>query len=251
MRTVEEILKDAGQLSPLELAKLRQGLDRWNRPANSLEIRSKAGTKFRLARIEDSEVVAIMRQSIAIYEDLEFYLLWQRVHQVEFELDFARVYLTLKYLFGESCDLLDDLKFGFIFPFFVYVEKKDQTFQYILEICSIRGALYYNFRRVVEPGDERLKNSRSYPIIEEEFGITEMRGIRCYLHSFLVGRWETLDRAILKPCVRRIRIDYMLFGYVGGETFEKRYSSETEFKLAWDQYQKQVARELAENDGNQ
>ena len=66
MRTIEEILSAAASLSPADLGKLRAAIERMDRLAKALVLKTSGQMTFRLYRQTDSEHRESLRQSLAI-----------------------------------------------------------------------------------------------------------------------------------------------------------------------------------------
>lgn len=247
MRTFDELLSAAGRLSPMDLSRLRSEIERLDKLANAIVLETHKGITFRLCRLTDGEYIEALDRSLAIQDDYSFYLeldlrSWQ---QPEEELNLAEVYLTLKHLAGESSRRLDDYKSAFSFPFALDVMKGNDTFAYVLDVLNIRESLYYRLRKIVAEDDPRLEQRQVHPPLEDEFSQEEIRFLISYFRGYLIGRWETLDPEQVRPFVRPIQASLMIFGYCGGEAFQKQYDSEAEYQDAWRQLARQVEQESA------
>jgi hypothetical protein len=245
MQSIDEILAAAALLSGADLGKLRTAIERLDRLANAIVLKTSRLT-FRLSRQTDSEHWVSLRQSLAIEEDYGFYLFrfWRQPGQ---ELSLAQAYLTLKHVAGESSRHLDDYKMAFSFPFAMDVIKGNQTFAYLLDVRNIRDSLYFSLRRRVDPGDSRLKDGRIHPPFEGEFGREDIRFFISYFYGYLLGRWETLKPEQRQPFVRRVPAAQIIFGCCDGKAFEEQFESPEEYEAAWQRFQKQVERENEAN----
>lgn len=245
MQTIEEILSAAALLSPADLGKVRSALERLDRRANAIVLKTSGKMAFRLYRQTDSAYWDALHQSLAIEEDYGFYLQLQR--QPGTELNFAQVYLTLKHLAGESSRYLDDYKMAFSFPFAVDVIKRNRKFAYLLDVRNIRDSLYFTLRKLVDPDDQRLKDGCIHPPFEDEFGKEDIRFFRSYFYGYLLGRWETLQPEQLQPFARRVPAALIVFGYCDGKAFEEQFESSEEYEAAWQRFQKHIERERESN----
>ena len=247
MKSIDEILSAAETLSLAELAKLRLAIERLDRRANAIVLKTSRQLTFHLYRLTDSEHWNSVRQSLAIEEDYGFYLHLHLTRRPNEELNFAQVYLTLKHLAGESSSRLDDYKMAFSFPFLMEVVKQNQTSTYLLEVRNIRDSLYFTLRKMVASDDRRLKDHRIHPPFEDEFGQEDIRFFMCYFDGYLLGYWKTLKAEHLQPFVRRIPASLIIFGYCDGKAFEEEFESPEEYDAAWQRFQTRVARECESN----
>jgi hypothetical protein len=154
MLTVAEIVAAAEHLSPLQLAELREALDRLDPCRRTLRLEDE-GVVYRRVRLGDGEFLDLLRRSLAIEEDYGFVMdLLLARRRAGTALGFPEVYLALTDLAGPSGEYFDDWKGSFSFPFTLEVVKGRRRVPYLFEVRNHRSCLEFarNFSKTLGSG---------------------------------------------------------------------------------------------------
>jgi hypothetical protein len=250
MKTVDEILSASESLSAADLGRLRVAIERSEKNARAIVLKTKRNLIFRLYRQTDMEWWNARKHSLAIAEDYGFYIQMHLWHRSEEELNFAQLYLTLRHLSGESNRFLDDYKQAFSFPFAMEVIKAKKTYAYLLDVNNCRDSHYFTLRKMVEPDDPRPTKNTIQPPFEDEFGKEEIRYFISYFEGYLLGLWETLKPEQFQPFVRSVPAACIIFGFLNGKAFEEQFKSYEEYEIALKRFQDQRKRECDSRDAD-
>lgn len=195
---------------------------------------------IRLERLTDNAYFELHRRSLAIHEDLGFYLfspMWRSLER----LSFGQVYVALKALTGASGKWYDDWKGSFSFPFKLDVTKGNCTFNYLLNIRNFRSHIEFSLRKVVDARDPRLKDHLLHQPFADEFSQDEINSFIAYFYSFLTGYLEVrLPVMKVDPFVQKAQSNHILFGYYDGQFFEQEIDSSEEFNAEFKYYRDRI-----------
>lgn len=243
MHTAQEIVEAAAQLPEEELRQVLLRIRRLEQDARAITV-SLPDASCRLVRLSDGEFYELFARSIAIEEDHGYGLRMVLALRAEGQdLNFAEVYLALKELTGESSRHLDDWKGAFSFPFALEVHRDAAVFEYLFEVRPHRDSLYFPVRKLVPFDDPRLAQRLIHPPCDEELSGDDINRLLTFFYGYLTGYWETARQRPRASFVKQVPSSLILFGWVGGQTFEERFESQETFKAAFERFQEQATHE--------
>lgn len=192
----------------------------------------------RLIRLASDDYARLRRSSIPIKEDASFYFAFlYTLRQRDGELNLAQIYAALVSLFGETSHLYDDYKGSFAFPLFLHLRKGEQSYPYLLRINDYKGALEFNFYRVVARNDHRYDRSVYHEPFAEEFAREEINYFRSYLYGFLEGYFSVVGAQEGRPFFRAVPAIFVIYGWENGHFFETQYESDETYRAALDEFE--------------
>lgn len=69
---------------------------------------------------------------------------------------FAKMYVTLKELFGESSSSVDPWKNTFYFPFLILFQKAEVEYAYLMKVYNIKTGIQFSGAKLIPVDDESL-----------------------------------------------------------------------------------------------
>lgn len=189
------------------------------------------GRIYKLIRLNDDQFYVLNKNSISIIDDYTHLMSLSRVDEIIYS-STPKMYITLKYLFGEHGDYYDDWSGTFSFPFLIYFQKGKEEFVYLMNIYDIRSSIDFKIARLIEEDDERFERGILHKPFEE-FPRQEINYIINYFVGFLSGYFEScLSNQYDEFFFKIVKSDLILFGYKDGRYFEDEYETEEEFDAA-------------------
>jgi len=185
---------------------------------------------YKLTRLKDEQFYMLRKNSISISQDY-FHLMGLEMNANCIYSNLAKMYTALRSWFGESGDHYDDWKGAFSFPFLISFKTDDQIIAYLMNIVNIRSSIEFMIAKVLHKDDRSFDRHLLHDPLEE-FPRTEMNYLINFIVGFLTGVLEAAKDRHVKPFVKTVKSNQILFGYKGGEYFEHHYQSSEEFEEA-------------------
>lgn len=205
--------------------------------------------QFRLVRLNDDRYEKLHRKTLSIEEDTWFqHLLEQYLEERGEDLKFAQIYVTLKFLTGESGQCFDDWKGSFSFPFLLEVKKRNGQFSYLLNIYNFRSMLCFSLRRFLSSTDDRRNKYVVHPPFANEFSRKEINAFIAGFYGYLIGFFRVIKKIHKEFFFQRVDSNGILFGYKAGKFFQKYYESESRYEKAVKALEKLKSKSRRRND---
>ncbi|MFN8576927.1 MAG: hypothetical protein U0354_08715 [Candidatus Sericytochromatia bacterium] len=181
---------------------------------------------YSFVRINDEQYINFAKNSISIEEDYVFMMYLYR--QDTIFSDFAKFYVTLKELTGESGNLYDEWKGAFSFPFLISFSKNNKEYEYIMNVSNVRASIEFKFRKLIHENDPRPRIYIESPF--EDFPKDEINHFIAYLIGFSNGYFKSyVSKTWDKFFYKSIKSENTIFGYKDGKFFEKKYEKEANY----------------------
>ncbi len=148
----------------------------------SIDIKEKEMV-YKLVRLSDKQFNLLQYNSIAIFNDYKILMMMSRDQELIFS-NRAKMYASLRWLFGECGKCYDDWKGSFSFPFLICIKNGEEEFGYLMNVFNIRSAIEFKLYKLVQSDDERL-NSGSYYHPFDDFQRVNINYVIQYFTGFL------------------------------------------------------------------
>jgi hypothetical protein len=195
----------------------------------AIDIRAEKAT-YKLIRINDDQFRILRKNCVPISEDYTFLFHLSRMDDLIYSSQ-AKMYATLKDLFGESGEYYDDWKGSFSFPFLIHFRKEDREFGYLLKVYNFRSSIEFGLYKLIREGDEEVATDRYHDPFND-FSMDEINYVIGFLVSFLSGYFETARAILEEPFFHAVESNLILFGCKDGEYFDRDFDNEEEFQAA-------------------
>jgi hypothetical protein len=210
---VESIIKKYSQISPIK--------------NNVLEIPIN-GTNYKLVRLNDEQFAMLGENSVPISDDYGFLMTLSRLDIIYDS--YAKMYVTLKSLFGESGEYYDDWKGAFSFPFLIHFEKSGVGYDYLMNVFTMRSSIEFGTAKLIRADNTKLRRDVEHKPFKE-FTITEINRFVSNFLGFLNGYCNFfIEKNYNDDFFKTIDSQHIIFGYKDGEFFEEQYDSGKRFK---------------------
>ena len=185
---------------------------------------------YKLVRLNDEQFSKLAKNRVPIEEDHGFFFELSSLKSI-FN-SFPKMYITLKYLFGESGEHFDDWKGSFSFPFLITFEKKNIRYDYLLNIFNKRASIEFWLAKVIRADNKEFDRWVIHESFED-FTRPEINKLIAHFTGYLNAKFnykvkKDYDNFFFKT----IDSEHILFGYNAGKFFEKQYQSEERFHKA-------------------
>jgi hypothetical protein len=208
---------------------------------------------YQLWRLDDTEYIKLQKNSLSIANNFDFHkhLYLSREEQND-KLNLAEILTVLECLLGESSDLYDKYKGAFYFPTLLVVIKTSGTFYYLMDIYDHRGWLYFRLYRIVNHDYINIQDPQILrETFSEEFTQQEINYFLFYFYGYLIGCFRTFEKFnSVKPFLKRIDSNLILYGYKDQEFFEKHCDSEENYQAEIESFEKIYGNSLNKIDVN-
>ena len=95
---------------------------------------------YKLIRLNDAQFYLLYKNGIAISDDYAHLMMLSRDDSIIYS-SFAKMYITLKSLFGESGRHYYDWKGSFSFPFLICFKKGEELIGYLMNVYNSRSTI--------------------------------------------------------------------------------------------------------------
>lgn len=147
-------------------------------------------------------------------------------------LSLPKAFLTLEHLFGKTSDWFDKWKCSFSFPLLLVLKKSAGQFYYLLRVEDYRGSLEFRLYRFLENGVDGYDVNIYREPFELEFSRAEINQFICYLYGYLIGAAKVVCVLPLRPFLKCIDSNHILYGYRDGKLFEEQIDLEEDYETA-------------------
>ncbi len=205
--------------------------------------------QYQLYHLDEQQYSCLNEQSFCIKEDaphiwdIENYLERQRK-----DLNLAQLNITLSEITGGSCQLYDDWKGSFCFPFALSISYQEKVLNnYLIILSDWRGHLEFRLKRLIADEEREHYSGIERHVIREpfkdEFSRTEINEfIRCLL-TYLVGYFQGIKDKSHPVFFKHIDSNSILYGYNGKDYWEKHYEDSDEYHRELEQLKQQSLKE--------
>lgn len=203
--------------------------------------------QFHLWRLAEEEYRQFRDHSLPLKEDRMFMIqlmLSERYNPDRLSL--PKVFLTLEHLFGKTSDWFDKWKCSFSFPLLLVLKKSAGQFYYLLRVEDYRGSLEFRLYRFLENGVDGYDVNIYREPFELEFSREEINQFICYLYGYLIGAAKVICVLPLRPFLKCIDSNHILYGYRDGKLFEEQIDSEEDYEAAIRTFEKNYETPLTE-----
>ncbi|MCC2693914.1 hypothetical protein [Nodularia sp. LEGE 04288] len=195
------------------------------------------GIKYELWRLDDYEYRKIQKNSLAIKDDSSFYNdIYLSEDKNKSNLDLAKSFITLTWLFGNSSDLVDSYKSSFSFPLLLTINKAIGSFLYLLHIFDSKGWIYYRLYKVFEDESD-IPDKIQNEIFESELTRQEINNFLNYIHTYINASFNSLNSVTVpEPFLKAIDASCMIYGYHNNQYIEEEYNDEQSYQAALERF---------------
>jgi len=198
--------------------------------------------KCEMRCISSDQYRQLLRRSVPIAENYLFDLiLCQRLKKEAPDSSHARIYASLKVLFGETTSDYDYYKcsFGYMFSLKLNGEEKlngeDRESEYTLYFTDVKGGMNFFFRKVYatqeECGNEIERDVLREPF-EDDFSTKEMECFMAWFVFYLLGFMESYETCYDESFARSQNSCFAIYGYRDHHFFVDSYDDEERFSSA-------------------
>jgi hypothetical protein len=150
-------------------------------------------------------------------------------------LTLAKLFVTLKTLFGPTARLLDERKQTFTFPCLLHIHKDGRDLPYRLQIQDYRGDPDFRLSRIIN--HERFFNldqRYSHPPIDDELNTEDIEYLICLIWNNLtiIGSdicAKKVANQTLQPFVHHVDSSHVIYGFADGDFFEHEIDDYDEY----------------------
>jgi len=186
--------------------------------------------KYKLIRLSDEQFYSLRKNSVSIFENYGHLMSLSRDKDTIYS-SFPKMYVALKYLFGESGKYYDDFKGSFSFPFLICFQKGGEEFGYVMNIYNVRSAIEFNMAKLIHADDKTFERGILYHPFDE-FPESEITYFINYIAGYLTGFFNVIRGLYDEFFFHSVRSNLILYGYKDGDFFENQYEDEEEFDEA-------------------
>lgn len=170
---------------------------------------------YSLYRLSNEDYFILSDYTIPIKAGSDFFTAFYL--QIE-PIELPKLYLSLKYLFGESSRFFDNYKSSFAFPLFTEIVKTDAKYNYLIIINDYKGGIDFSIRRCLEEKIDPIQCFYHDPY-EQEFSLEEIRYFISYFCGYLLGIWKIINQGEVMPFYHEISSNNLLYGYCTQEGY--------------------------------
>jgi len=187
------------------------------------------GQPYKVIRLNDEQYRKLSQTSIPIDDD--YFHLLSLSNTNEIFSNCAKLYVSLKLLFGESGFLYDDYKGSFAFPFLILFEKKKKEYAYLLRIYNNLDRGEYIIRKIIHVEDTNYTRD-VYHKPFDEFPREKIRYFMNFICGYLEGFLEVGKDQYNESFYHNIDSSLFIFGYKDDDFFEYEFETEEEYDKA-------------------
>jgi len=192
--------------------------------------------KCEMQCISPAEYLRLFQRSVPIVENYEYYMLLHHTLKKEACDSFhARLYASLRSLFGETTNDFDDYKCSFGYTFFLKLNGESRKSEYTLYFTDIKGGMNFLFRKVYatqeECGDKCKRDVLREPL-EDDFSKDEMEHLMTWFVFYLLGFMDSFEAYYDEPFARSLDACFAIYGYRDGSFFVDSYDDNEIFSSA-------------------
>jgi len=207
----------------------------------SIDIKSKEKV-YKLVRLSDKQYYMLRRNCIPIFDDYEQLIILSTNKRLIFS-SYAKMYASLRWLFGECGRCYDEWKGSFAYPFLIYIKNGEEEFEYLMNLFNIRSSIEFKLWKLVRSSDERF-NSGIFHNPFEDFPREEIYYVNNYFAGFLSGYFESVSEKTCEPFFGTVDSNLIVFGCKDGNYFDDQYEEENQFRKAIKELEKHEIRKI-------
>ena len=207
----------------------------------SIDIKEKEMV-YKLVRLSDKQFNLLQYNSIAIFNDYKILMMMSRDQELIFS-NRAKMYASLRWLFGECGKCYDDWKGSFSYPFLIYIKNGEEEFEYLMNIFNTRSAIEFKLLKLVPSGDEKLNSMILYKPFDD-FPREEINNLNQYFTAFFSGFFKSVSKKTCEPFFGTVDSNQIVFGCKDGKYFDDHYEDRNQFHEAIKELEKHEIRKI-------
>lgn len=195
----------------------------------SLNVQTKK-RMYKIIRMNDEQFCLLNKNRITLLDD-SYPFMYSEKKKDDIYPSYAKMFATLKVLFGENSKYYFDHKGSFLFPFVIYFKNGEEEFGYEMDIYNFRSSIEFQFAKLISV-DEVKNGIGVFQKPFEEFPQMEMDYIRNFMLGFLKGFFKTGMKQYDEFFYQTVRSNLIVFGFKDGCFFDNDYEDLEEFEKA-------------------
>lgn len=158
---------------------------------------------------------------IPIFQDWDFVWFLTSDYYEKFNLNHAKMYMSLFGLFGPH-NAYDDYKCSYQYKLLIDVKRGNKKFTHALMLMDIKGNMpYFDYYRPLQKGEE---HGIYHPTNDEQLSQEDLRYCTIHILGYIKRFFDARQPSFNQPFFRINLAGYVIYGFQDGEFFETHYS---------------------------
>lgn len=187
---------------------------------------------YKIIRLTDEQLDHLEINSVSIHFGTFLQLMSLAKDKSLIFRSFAKMYVTLKELFGETSNSVDPWKNTFYFPFLILFQKAGVEYAYLMKVYNVKTGIQFSGAKLIPADDESL-NRDVIHVTFPELSTEEIDYLIDYFVGYLTGYFEVaVEPQYNEFFFQSVSASNIIFGYQDGEFFDHWYDIPEEFEVA-------------------